>query len=371
MIPYSRQLIDDGDIEAVIGVLRSDLLTQGHVTEQFEKALCDYSGRKYALVFNSATSALFAAYRALYTEDSEVIVPAITFAATASMAFEAGFDVKLCDIQSDGNISKESFLKNITDKSKIVAPVDFGGNPVDDALFVSAKEHGLKIINDASHAIGATQNGKPCGMLSDVSIYSFHAIKPITTGEGGAAVTDDEELYEKMKLIRNHGVIKKRLWNSDIKSLGYNFRMPEINAALGLSQLGKLDGFIQKRETIARFYDEAFKDFTFISTVPIAENKKSARHLYPLLLDRSLWCAKETLFEALKDAGIGVQVHYKPLHAFSYFKERFKDLRLPNAEDFYRAELSIPCHQGMSMEEAGFVAEVVKQIILKQKGCHF
>lgn len=369
MIPYSKQLVDDGDIEAVIAVLRSDYLTQGRVVEQFENALCSYTGRKYALVFNSATSALFSAYRALYSEGSEVIVPAITFMATASMVIESGMDVKLCDIGFDGNISQETFLNSISPKAKIVAPVDFGGNPVDEAVFKIAKEHGLKTINDASHAIGAKVNGKQCGGVSDISIFSFHAIKPITTGEGGAALTDDEGLYQKMKLLRSHGMVKKRLWNSDAESLGHNFRMPEINAALGLSQLAKLDDFIEKREVIARFYDETFSDFELLSTIPIAAHKRSSRHLYPLLLDRSLWCAKEAIFEELQVGGIGAQVHYKPLHEFTYFKNRFPDLRLSNAEDFYRAEISIPCHQGMSLEDAAFVADNVKKVILKQKGC--
>jgi len=371
LIPYSSQFLEKDDIEAVVEALNSPYLTQGPKVEEFEKELCLLSGKKYATVFNSATSALYAAYAALSLEkDSQVVVPSITFSATANMVVANGLRSVFSDVGADGNITVKNMQEAITPLTKCVVTVDFAGNPVDIDVYMKAKEAGLKIVNDASHAIGAKIDGKQCGFLADITVFSFHAIKPITTGEGGASVTDCPELDEKMKLIRSHGVVKKRLWNYDVVDLGFNFRMSDFAAALGISQLKKLDSFIEKREDIARFYDESFKDEEFFRTITIKPNKRSSRHLYPILLDRSLWCQKEEIFEALRDVGLGVQVHYKPLHEFSFYQKTDTGGSLRCAEDFYRSEISIPLHQGLSMEDAKRIANGTKEIIHKfKKGC--
>lgn len=206
-----------------------------------------------------------------------------------------------------------------------------------------------------------------------MTIFSFHAIKPITTGEGGAVVTDNEEFATALRLFRSHGIIKKQLWNSDMVSLGYNFRLTEFAAALGLSQLQKLDNFIHTREQIARYYNERFNNHPLISTIPIPPNEKSARHLYPLLLSPELHCSKEDIFTELQHLGLGIQVHYKPIYQNSFYKHHFGEMRLPLTEQFYKSELSIPCHQKMTLEDARHVADIVLEVINKYsyKGCSF
>jgi len=206
--------------------------------------------------------------------------------------------------------------------------------------------------------------------VADMSIFSFHAIKPITTcGEGGAIATNDTALYEKAKKLRSHGIVKKALWNSDMEELGYNYRLSAVACAMGLSQLKKLESFIAKRAQIAELYDERFAGHPDVFPITPPLHVKSARHLYPVLLERSLWCAKEDIFKALHVKGIGVQVHYKPTYQFSHYKALFGEQRLPNAEDFYRAELSLPCHQGMDMEEAALVAKTFLELINDAQGC--
>lgn len=371
MLAYSKQLIEQCDIDAVVEALKGDFLTGGAKVDEFEEALAAYLGVKYVCVLNSATSALHVAYQITeIKEDDEVITTPLTFAATSNTAIQCGATPIFCDIKWDGNIDERKIEALISPKTKVVTAVDFGGNPLNIAQIKAiCDKHGLFLIDDASHALGSKIGDEKVGGVADMTIFSFHAIKPITTFEGGAIATNNEDFYKKAKLLRSHGIIKKTLWNSDMVVLGENYRLSDVACALGLSQLSRLDAFIQRRNEIASFYDEAFKNNPFFTTIPIEKPKLSSRHLYPILLDRSLWCSKEEIFKALQDEGLGVQVHYKPVYQFSYYKERFGEQRLNVAEDFYRAELSIPCHQGMSLEDAKMAEKSLFKVLSSFKGC--
>ncbi len=372
MIPYSRQSINEEDIKAVTEALRSDFLTGGSRVEEFEKALCEYVGMRYAVVFNSATSALHVSYLSIgLKENDEIITTPLTFMATSNAALMVGAKPIFSDIKSNGNIDENKIEELISSKTKAIVPVDFGGNPVNiDKIRELCDKFNLKLMEDSCHALGSEIKGIKVGSKADIAIYSFHAIKPITTcGEGGALLTNDKEIYEKAKCLRSHGIEKKEFWNSDAYELGYNYRLSDVSSALGISQLKRLDSFIEKRAKIAKYYDEVFKDNPYFSTIKIADNVKSSYHLYPILLERSLWCVKENIFKALHVKGIGVQVHYKPVYQFSLYKRLFGEQRLHNAEEFYKAEISLPCHQEMSLDDAKYVARTLFEILKNQKIC--
>jgi len=375
MIPYSTQLIEEDDIASVVEILRSSHLTQGSKVEAFEEAIAHTVGARYCVSFNSATSALHGAYAVCgIGEGDEIITTPISFVATSNMAIALGAKPIFCDIKMDGNIDENLIEALITPRTKAIVPVDFAGKPVAiDAINTIAKKHHLLVIEDACHAFGGDINHQKIGSFADMTIFSFHAIKPITTGEGGAVVTDNEEFACKLRLFRSHGMVKKQLWNSDMVSLGHNYRMTEFAAALGLSQLHKLDRFINIRETIGRYYDERFGNHKLFTIIPIDPNEQSARHLYPLLLNPKLHCVKEEIFIQMQEKGLGVQVHYKPIYQNSFYTERYGEMYLSNAENFYRCELSIPCHQKMTMENAEHVADTVLKIIEKygSRGCSF
>ncbi|WP_086240780.1 UDP-4-amino-4,6-dideoxy-N-acetyl-beta-L-altrosamine transaminase [Campylobacter devanensis] len=365
MMVYSRQKIEDDDIQAVIEALKSDMLTCGNRVVDFESALCELTGAKFAVAMNSATSALHAAYIALGVgTGDEVITTPITFAATANAAIMCGARIKFADVLLNGNINPASIKELISDKTKVITAVDFGGYPVDmDAIKALIKEQDIKIIDDASHALGSSINGKMVGTLADATIFSFHAIKPITTFEGGALLTNDENIAKSARLTRSHGMVKKQAWNMDMVTLGYNYRLSDVACALGSSQLKKLDKFINRRYEIAKIYDNAFKNSKYLKTIDIPDNIRSARHLYPVLLNSNLWCVKEDIYNELHAMGIGVQVHYKPTYQFSFYKNLYGEMRLDGAEDFYRAELSLPCHQMMSDDEAKFVIANLNELL--------
>jgi UDP-4-amino-4,6-dideoxy-L-N-acetyl-beta-L-altrosamine transaminase len=375
MIPYSCQSIDQHDIDEVVRVLQSSHLTQGKEVLLFEEAICDYIGCKHAITFNSATSALLAAYSvAGFAKGDEVITSPLSFVATSNMLLALDATPIWCDIKLDGNIDERLVEKLITPKTKAIVAIDFAGKPIAiETLHAIAKKHNLLLIEDASHAFGSAIDGKKVGTFSDMSIFSFHAIKPLTTGEGGCVVTDNEAYATALKLFRSHGIVKKELWNSDMVSLGHNYRLTEFAAALGRSQLNRIDTFLDKREAIARYYDERFAGHKLFSTLKLGMNIRSSRHLYPILLMPSLHCVKEEIFTSLQERGLGVQVHYKPIYQNSYYKEKFGEVRLDVCEDFYRSELSIPCHQEMSMEDAKMVADTLLEILenFKHRGCSF
>lgn len=375
-IPYSTQLIDEEDIAAIVRALHSPLLTQGELVERFEQELADFLGVRYVVSFNSATSALYAAYRALLPAGSLVITTPISFVATANMLLACDCEPVFADVDSSGNLcprAVEAALAQLdsSEKSRVraIVGVDFAGNSVDTtALQNIAKKHDLHFIADSSHAFGGSVDGRKIGGLADVSIFSFHAIKPITTAEGGAISTDSREIYEQAKLIRAHGVIKKRLWDTEVAQMGFNFRLNELQAALGLSQLRKIERFLARREEIARIYDQAFADTPYFTpTHPaIPATHQSTNHLYPILLRQELYCAKEEIFTALIQKGLGVQVHYKPIFLYAFYanarglhRDRSGHERTTKALDWYHAELSLPCHQGMSDEQVAYCAKQI------------
>jgi len=375
MISYSTQCIEDDDIAGVVEVLNSSYLTQGQKVAKFEEELCRYTGAKYVITFNSATTALFGAYSvAGIKEGDEIITSPISFVATSNMFVTLGAKPIWCDVKLDGNIDENRIEKLITDKTKTIVPIHFGGKPIEiEKINNIAKKHNLLVIEDAAHALGSSIDGKKIGSFSDMTIFSFHAIKPITTTEGGAVLTDDEEFAKQLRLIRSNGMLKKQLWNSDMVSMGYNFRMSEVGGSLGLTQLKKLDGFIKTREEIARYYDKRFKDEKLFITTKIKENTTSSRHLYPIILNPELQCPKEDIFKELQESGLGVQVHYKPIYQNSFYKEKFGNVSLKVANDFYRSEISLPCHQKMSMDDAKFVADTFLEVVHKYayRGCSF
>lgn len=375
MLPYSTQWIEEDDITAVVDVLRGSHLTQGSAVESFEHTIAEYVGAHHCIAFNSATSALHGAYAAAgIGMGDEIITTPISFVATSNMAIALGAKPVFCDVKNDGNIDETLIEPLITPATKAIVPVDFAGKPVAiDVINEIAKKHSLLVIEDASHALGSAIGNKKIGSTADMTIFSFHAIKPITTGEGGAVVTDDDDLAHKLRLFRSHGIVKKQLWNSDMITLGYNFRLTEFAAALGLSQLAKLNRFIDTRERIARYYDERFAGHKLFSTIAHDPSERSALHLYPLLLAPELHCSKEDIFTELQAKGLGVQVHYKPIYQNSFYVQCFGSQRLANAEHFYRSELSIPCHQKMSVEDAAHVADTVLDVIGKYayRGCTF
>lgn len=365
MNPYSTQLIDSEDIQAVLETLQSKHLTQGEQTELFEQELASYLGVKFVLVCNSATSALYCVYKALKLENHQVITSPLSFVATANMLLEVGAEPIFCDIKLDGNIDEAKIPSLITPKTKAIVSIDYAGKSVEiPALQKLAKDHGLVFISDSSHSFGGEYKGQKIGSFADATIFSFHAVKPFTTAEGGAIATNDENLYQKAKLIRSHGVIKKALWNSDVEQSGFNFRLSEIASALGRSQLKKVDSFIAKREQNAQLYDALFSQNPYFDILPMPSYIKSSRHLYPIFLKQKFWCAKEAIFSKLIDQGLGVQVHYKPIHLFSLYK-RSQKTPLYNAERFYNAELSIPCHQKMNKEDVEQTARIILETFLK------
>ncbi|ECQ5765267.1 UDP-4-amino-4,6-dideoxy-N-acetyl-beta-L-altrosamine transaminase [Campylobacter coli] len=371
MITYSHQNIDQSDIEAVLNALKDEILTGGKKIDEFEEALCEYIGVKHACVLNSATSALHLAYTALNVKDKIVLTTPLTFAATANAALMAGAKVEFVDIKNDGNIDENKLEARLLKDSKnigAISVVDFGGNSVEmDEISSLAKKYNIPLIDDASHALGSGYKGKKVGSMADLSIFSFHPVKPITTFEGGAVVSNNKELISKIKLLRSHGIIKKRLWDSDMIELGYNYRLSDVACALGINQLKKLDHNLEKREEIASFYDKEFEKNPYFSTIKIKNYKKSSRHLYPILLFPEFYCQKEELFESLLHTGIGVQVHYKPTYEFSFYKKLLGEIRLQNADNFYKAELSIPCHQEMNLKDAKFVKDTLFSILEKVK----
>lgn len=374
-LDYSTQLIEEDDINGVIEVLKSSYLTQGNKVKKFEEALCNYTGAKHAITFNSATSALNAAYTICGIKNGdEIITTPISFVATSNMFVNLGAIPVWCDVKLDGNIDENKIEKLITNRTKAIVPVDFAGKSVEiEKILKIAKKYNLLVIQDSSHALGSSVNGKKIGSFSDMTIFSFHAIKPITTAEGGAVLTDNKEYADKLRLFRSHGIVKKELWNSDMVSMGYNFRMTEIAAALGSSQIKKLDSFITKRVKIASYYDERFKTNKMFLTQKIKKDTISSRHLYPIILDSKLHHIKEKIFKELQEKNLGIQVHYKPIYQNSFYKDKFGITSLDTADNFYNSEISIPCNQSMNMNDAKYVADTVLEVIDKYscKVCDF
>ena len=376
IIPYGHQWIDEKDINEVVKVLKSDWITQGPKVKEFEKAIANYCGAKYAVAVSSGTAALHAAYTiAGIKQGDEVITTPLTFAATANTAIYCGGKPVFADIKKDTlNIDPKEIEKKITKKTKAIVPVDFAGQPADySEIKKIAKKHNLLIIEDASHALGAEYKGKKVGSISDMTILSFHPVKHVTTGEGGMVLTNNRKFYEKLKLFRNHGMIKKPEkggWYYEIEDLGYNYKITDFQCALGISQLKKLDKFIKLRREIVAKYNKAFRDIKEIVT-PIEKNYlKSAWHIYPIqLVLEKLKVGRKKVFEELMKKGLGVQVHYIPLHLQPFYKKKFnyKKGDFPVAEKYYERAITLPLFPKMTNEDVGRVIKIVKKIINSYK----
>ncbi|GMB91518.1 UDP-4-keto-6-deoxy-N-acetylglucosamine 4-aminotransferase PseC [Helicobacter ailurogastricus] len=363
--PYSTQLIEQDDIEAVQKALQGAHLAQGPLVEHFERALADYLGVRHVVVCTNATSALFMLYQALDLGHSKVITTPISFVATANMLLATQATPIFCDIGDDGNIDPTLLKDCLKAGVRAVVSVDYGGASVDVAAIKAfCTQHGLIFISDSSHAFGGEYQGSKIGKLADASVFSFHAIKPITTAEGGAIATNDDALYQRLKLLMAHGV-EKCGWDTQVQTLGYNFRMNELQAALGLSQLKKVDAFIAKREEIACLYDRLFANNPYFTCLHagLASTIKSTNHLYPILLKPFLWEHKTQILDALLQAKMGVQVHYKPIHTFKLYQNLLGMQSLPKAQSFYQAEISLPCHQRMSLEQAKHTVQTLLDIL--------
>lgn len=360
---YSEPCLDEEDKKAVLEVLNSKQLTQGKRSLLFEEALCEFLGVKHALVFNSATSALLTLYRNFsdFSADcNEIITTPISFVATANMLLESGYKPVFTEIKNDGNIDELALEKLINKKTKAIVGVDYAGKSVEiGSIQKLCKRHSLSFLSDSSHALGSEYQNKKVGGFALASVFSFHAIKPITTAEGGAVVTNDNELYEKMKWFRSHGMIKKDFFEGEVKSIGHNFRLNEIQSALGLSQLKKAPLLMQKREEIALVYDRIFKDNPYFTPLHPLLKDKSSNHLYPILMRQKFFTCKKLILENLHKRGILAQVHYKPIYQYQLYQQLFNTAPLKSAEDFYRAEISLPCHANLDLESVQNIAHGV------------
>ncbi|KOO65886.1 UDP-4-amino-4,6-dideoxy-N-acetyl-beta-L-altrosamine transaminase [Helicobacter pylori] len=360
---YSEPCLDEEDKKAVLEVLNSKQLTQGKRSLLFEEALCEFLGVKHALVFNSATSALLTLYRNFsdFNADcNEIITTPISFVATANMLLESGYKPVFAEIKNDGNIDELALEKLINEKTKAIVSVDYAGKSVEiGSIQKLCKRHSLSFLSDSSHALGSEYQNKKVGGFALASVFSFHAIKPITTAEGGAVVTNDGELYEKMKWFRSHGMIKKDFFEGEVKSIGHNFRLNEIQSALGLSQLKKAPLLMQKREEIALVYDRIFKDNPYFTPLHPLLKDKSSNHLYPILMRQKFFTCKKLILENLHKRGILAQVHYKPIYQYQLYQQLFNTDPLKSAEDFYRAEISLPCHANLDLESVQNIAHGV------------
>ncbi len=360
---YSEPCLDEEDKKAVLEVLNSKQLTQGKRSLLFEEALCEFLGVKHALVFNSATSALLTLYRNFsdFNADcNEIITTPISFVATANMLLESGYKPVFAEIKNDGNIDELALEKLINKKTKAIVSVDYAGKSVEiGSIQKLCKRHSLSFLSDSSHALGSEYQNKKVGGFALASVFSFHAIKPITTAEGGAVVTNDNELYEKMKWFRSHGMIKKDFFEGEVKSIGHNFRLNEIQSALGLSQLKKAPLLMQKREEIALVYDRIFKDNPYFTPLHPLLKDKSSNHLYPILMRQKFFTCKKLILENLHKRGILAQVHYKPIYQYQLYQQLFNTAPLKNAEDFYRTEISLPCHANLDLESVQNIAHGV------------
>jgi UDP-4-amino-4,6-dideoxy-N-acetyl-beta-L-altrosamine transaminase len=375
-IPYSRQLIDEDDIKAVSEVLRSDFITQGPKISEFEDALASYCGARHAVVFNSGTSALHGAYFVSgLKEGDEFITTPNTFVATANAGLYLRAMPVFVDIEPDiGTINADIIEQAVTDKTKAIVPVHYAGHPCDmEHIYAIAQKYGLRVIEDACHALGAKYKNGNIGNCeySDMVVFSFHPVKSITTGEGGAVLTNNKIYYKKLLAFRSHGILKTDFinephgeWYYEMQSLGYNYRMTDIQAALGLSQLRKLDFFIERRRSIARTYKEAFQNNSFFKIPFEKESCVSAFHLFVLLIDfKSLRLDRKVMVNNLKKLCIGTQVHYMPIYYHPYYKELLQKKDYPSTESYYEKCLSIPVHPKMTADDIKIVSDSVLSII--------
>lgn len=376
LLPYAKQMINEDDIQAVTHILKSDYLTTGPVVPQFEKKIASYVGAKYAVAFSSGTAALHAAcFAADIKEGDEVITTPITFAATANSILYVGGKPVFADIDPNTfNICPQSIEKLITPKTKAIISVDFTGQPAAyDEIMKLARAYNLIVIEDAAHALGATYKNNRIGTIADMTMFSFHPVKHITTGEGGIITTNNRSYYEKLLLFRSHGItrdknklhVKDEVAYYEMQQLGFNYRMTDIQAALGLSQCKKLPHFIKKRRELAAKYTETFNKIDCITTPSQLENTHSSWHLYVLRFDlKKLQTTRKEIFLALQKENIGVNIHYIPVYFHPYYQRLgFKRGLCPNAEQLYENMITIPLFPSMTEKDQEDVIRAVQKVV--------
>lgn len=381
-ISYGRQTIEADDVEAVVKALGSGMLTQGPLVEEFERKLAAYTGAKYAVVCSNGTAALHLACKAAgLGPGDKVLTSPLTFLASANAALYVGARPDFVDIESETfNIDPVEVEKKVkaSPSVKALIPVHFAGSPCDmERLGRIARERNLIVIEDACHALGASWTDSKgtvrkvgSSSHSDMTVFSFHPVKSITTGEGGAVTTNSRKLYERLLSLRTHGTVKDsaRLfnpeglpWYYEMQDLGFNYRLTDLQCALGVSQLKKLDRFIARRSELASLYGRLLSKYPFIKTPAVQPGRESAWHLFPVLIDFSgLGASRKDLFELMSAIGINLQVHYIPVHIQPYYRGMgFKPGDFPKAERFYDEEVSLPIYPLLSDEEAGAVVEAL------------
>ncbi len=384
MIPYGRQSISEEDIEAVVEVLRSDFLTQGPAVPAFEKAVCGYTGAGYAVAANSGTSALHLACMALGLGEGDWLwTSPITFVASANCGLYCGARVDFVDIDPEsGNISVERLKTKLESAKKdnrlpkVLVAVHLAGLPCDmEPIHELSVEYSFHVVEDASHAIGGRYRNEPVGSgrFSDVTVFSFHPVKTITTGEGGMAVTNKKSLADRMVLLRSHGITRDPEimtqepdgpWYYQQVGLGYNYRMTDIQAALGMSQLGRVDELVVRRQELAKRYDELLEGLP-VKRPARDEDKYSGFHLYVVRIKtEGLQASHKQIFCYMRDKGVGVNVHYIPVHTQPYYRQQgMHEGSFPEAMRYYEEAISLPMYPGLSEQQQNYVVDTLKEAI--------
>ena len=377
LLPYGRQSIDERDIQAVVETLRSDWLTTGPKVAEFEEAMAAWVGAKYAVSFSSGTAALHAAaFAAGLQPGDEAITSPLTFAATANCVLYQGATPVFADVLEDTlNLDPEQVATRITARTKAILPVDYAGHPADlDSILQLAEGHGLIVIEDACHALGAHYRGQRVGSVAHMTVFSFHPVKHLTTGEGGMVTTDNPVFAETLRRFRNHGIgsdAKQRQsagqWHYEMVLLGFNYRLTDIACALGLQQMKKLEANLERRRQIATQYNREFRSMTGVLAPVARPDVNPAWHLYPIRLDLTkLSAGRGELFQALRAENIGVNVHYIPVHRHPYYRDRFgyKGGEFPVAEAAYERLTSLPMFHGMSDNDVEDVVCAVRKVVM-------
>jgi len=375
-LSYGKQTVDEPDIQAVVDVLKGDYLTTGPFVKEFEDKVANYVGAKYAVAVSNGTAALhMACFAAGIKEGDEVIVSPMTFAASANAVLYCGGTPVFADIDPvTYNIDPDRIEEKITDMTKAIIPVDFSGQSVDmDRIKEIADKHGLIIIEDAAHALGSEYKGRKVGSQADMVEFSFHPVKPITTAEGGIVTTNSEDLYKKMMIFRTHGITRDQEilnenhgpWYYEQQHLGYNYRLTDVQSALGTSQMSKIDEFISRRREIVKLYNDAFKTLKEIVIPFEAKFSNSGWHIYVIKVKPDLLTVtRKEIFEALQAENIGVNVHYLPVYLHPYYRDLgYAKGMCPNAEELYENMITLPLFPSMSDEDVNNVVVAVNKVI--------
>jgi UDP-4-amino-4,6-dideoxy-N-acetyl-beta-L-altrosamine transaminase len=375
LLPYGRQSVDESDIQAVVETLRSDWLTTGPKVAEFEEAFAAWVGACYAISFSSGTAALHGATFAAGIEaGDEAITSPLTFAATANCILYQGGKPVFADICPDTlNLDPSRVESLVTSRTKAVLPVDYAGHPADlDPFLEIAERNGLTVIEDACHALGAEYRGKKVGSITHMTVFSFHPIKHLTTGEGGMVTTDNTRFADTLRKFRNHGIStgardrqREGQWHYEMVLLGFNYRLTDIACALGLQQLSKLEENLSRRREIAEHYTSAMRNIPGIVIPQVRDEISPAWHLYPIRVDSpKLSADREEIFRALRAENIGVNVHYIPVHLHPYYKDRFGygGGEFPVAEAAFESLISLPMFHGMSDKDVRDVIEAVRKV---------